>query len=78
MRGKTSTIQKSYSEKESAGLTSGVTERSDFMADDLLTDASFSDASSKAQGYSRQAKGKLSSKSASEKGYSFEIDGCKG
>jgi hypothetical protein len=77
MRGKNTMVRKSFSRKESAGLTSGLTECSEFMADDTLTDATMSDASSNAQGYSRQAKGKLSSKSAKEKGNSFEIDGCK-
>lgn len=77
MRGKTSTVQKSYSEKESAGIATGLTERSDFEADDKLTDASFSDASSGSEGYSRQAKGKLAEKSVSEKGNSFVVSGCK-
>lgn len=76
MRGK-NTVGKSYSEKESAGIQTGLTERADFMADDLLTDASFNEASSGSQGYSRQVKGKLSEKGVSSKGNSFTISGCK-
>lgn len=74
MRGKTSTVRKSYSEKESAGLSTGLTERSDFAADDLVSDAGFADSGS-AQGYTRQAKGKRSNASVSEKGYSFDLEG---
>lgn len=77
MRGKTTTVQKSYSEKESAGINTGLTERSDFMADDLVTDASFNDSGSGSAGYTRQVKGKESTKSVKEKGNSFEIAGCK-
>jgi hypothetical protein len=77
MKGKNTMNRKTYSEKESAGLDTGLSSRSDFMSDDLLTDASFSDASSGSQGYSRQAKGQEASKSVSEKGQSLTIRGCK-
>lgn len=75
MRGKTTTVRKSYSEKESSGLSTGLTERSDFMADGIYNDASFN--TDGARGFTRQVKGKRSSRSVSEKGYSFELDGCK-
>ena len=77
MRGKNTMVRKTYSEKESAGLDTGLSMTSGFDSDQLLADASFSDGSSGSQGYSRQAKGKLSSKSVSEKGVSLTIDGCK-
>lgn len=77
MKGKNTMVRKTYSEKESAGLDTGLSARSDFAADDLLTDASFNDSSSGQQGYTRQVKGKLKSKGVSEKGVSLTISGCK-
>lgn len=77
MKGKNTMVRKSYSRKESAGLDSGLSARSDFSSDDLLTDASFSDGSSGSQGYSRQAKGQEAKKSVSEKGVSLTICGAK-
>lgn len=84
MRGKTSTVRKSVSVSESSGLQSGLTELDGFMADGIYNDASFNESSSGASGrstsgggFSRDAKGRRGSKSASEKGYSFEIEGCK-
>jgi len=74
MRGKTTTVRKSYSEKESSGLNTGLTERSDFMAEATVSDASFNESGS-ASGYTRQVKGKRSNASASDKGYSFELEG---
>lgn len=77
MRGKTSTVRPSRSEKESAGLENGLTERSDFMATQTVSDAAFNTEGSKAPGYTRQVKGQRSSESAKKFGYSFEIEGCK-
>lgn len=78
MRGKNTMNRQTYSRKESSGLSAGLTERSDFDASEgAYSDASFNEASSGQQGFTRQVKGKLSSKSAKEKGLSFEIEGCK-
>ena len=76
MRGKTTTVRKSYSEKESTGIQTGLTERADFMADGVVSDASFNESGSGSQGYTRQVKGKRNNKSVSSKGYSFELEGC--
>jgi hypothetical protein len=75
MRGKNSTVRKSYSEKESSGLSTGLTVRSDFEAGETMSDASFNQSGSAASGYTRQVKGKRSNSSASSKGYSFEVEG---
>jgi len=77
MKGENTMNRKTYSEVESAGLDTGLSARMGFESDELLADASLSDGSSKASGYSRQAKGMESSKSVSEKGQSLTIRGCK-
>lgn len=80
MRGKTRTIRPSYSEKESAGIESGLSERKDFMAEYTYNDAAFNaDAPASGQaGYYRGAKGRRGTETVSSKGYSFTMEGCEG
>ena len=75
MKGSNSIGQPVKGRTESAGVGSGLSDRSDFMSDQTMSDSSFNESGSKASGYTRQVKGKRSSKSVSEKGYSFELEG---
>lgn len=77
MRGKNTMPRGTFSRKDSAGLASGVTKCEEFDANSggPYSDASFNEASSGQQGYTRQVKGKRNSMSAKEKGLSLEIEG---
>ena len=75
MKGSNSLQTKSYSNKESSGLSSGLTECSQFESDATLADASLNTSGN--NGFTRQVKGQLATKSASSKGKSFTVEGCK-
>ncbi len=72
--GTTHTIRPSRSRTESAGVSSGLSRRSDeAVLDGLTKDVDFSTKSSAAGsgGYSRDALGKRSQSTVKEKGYNF-------
>jgi len=75
MEGKNSIGQPVKGRKEGAGVSTGLSERSDFMSDQTMSDASFNESGSKASGFTRQVKGQRTSKSVSGKGYSFTLEG---
>ena len=75
MDGKNSIGQPVKGRKDSVGVGSGLSDRSDFMSDQTMSDSSFNESGSKASGFTRQAKGQRTSKSVSEKGLSFQLEG---
>ena len=75
MKGKNSMVRRTYSEKESAGLDTGLSMRSDFESSQTMSDSDFNQSGSMASGFTRQAKGKRKSSSVSEKGVSLTIEG---
>lgn len=76
MKGENTMVRKTYSEKEGAGLDTGLSARTDLdTGASGYSDASFNESGSKASGFTRQVKGKRNSESASEKGVSLTIEG---
>lgn len=85
MRGKTTTVRKSFSREESAGIETGLTKRYGFKAEYTYNDAAFNASSSGAAGrptsgggYYRGAKGERGQEGVSNKGWDFDLEGCGG